>query len=126
MYFLGFRGNIDGNQPFGAQYPQIRGTGFDPQPVSVANSNEISNLVGPPQNRIFRNAANPTSQTARPINSDIPNVPFVPPSYPAGHYDHHEHGYSFQTINGQYVNTGKRKKRETKAEKINFNDSVLA
>jgi len=98
---IGYRGNVDGNQPYGAQYPQIRGTGYvDPQPVSVGNG-------GPPQNRIFRNAS------PAPLPPQSPNVPYVPPSYPAGHYDHHEHGYSFQTINGQYVNTGKRKKRDT-------------
>jgi len=43
-------------------------------------------------------------------------APYVPPSYPAGHYDHHEHGYSFQNINGQYVNTGKRKRRAVEIE----------
>ena len=95
MIFLGYRGNVDGNHPFGAQYPEIRGTGYvEPQPVNVGPG-------GPPQTRIFRNAAE------APVNA-----PYVPPSYPAGHYDHHDHGYSFQTINGQYVNTGKRRKRD--------------
>lgn len=94
---------MDGSQPFGAQYPQIRGTGYvEPQPVSVGGAS-----AGPPQNRIFRNASPAPT---------VPNVPYVPPSYPAGHYDHHEHGYSFQTINGQYVNTGKRKKRSIEEE----------
>jgi len=98
---IGFRGNVaGGNQPLG-QYPSIRGTGYvEPVPVSVGNS-----VAGPPQTRNFRNA---------PATSA--NAPYVPPSYPAGHYDHHEHGYSYQNINGQYVNTGKRKKRGAEEE----------
>jgi len=89
---IGYRAN---ENPFGAQYPEIRGAGYvEPQPVSVGNQ---------PQNRIFRQAG--------PSPAPPANAPYVPPSYPAGHYDHHEHGYSFQTINGQYVNTGKRRKR---------------
>lgn len=106
---IGFRGNADGNQPFGAQYPQIRGQGFvEPDPVAIGVN------AGPPQNRIFRNAGPSPAPKQQPQSpaANIPNVPFVPPSYPSGHYDHHEHGYSFQTINGQYVNTGKRKKRD--------------
>jgi hypothetical protein len=69
---------------------------FDPlQPVSLS---EGEGLGGPQQNRLFRQAAAAASPT--------PGPPYVPPSYPAGHYDHHDHGYSYQTINGQYVNTG--------------------
>ena len=78
-------------------------------------------VAGPPNNRIFRNAGpSPAPAVAQPVSpaAGIPNVPYVPPSYPSRHYDHHEHGYSFQTINGQYVNTGKRRKRDISEEKI--------
>lgn len=80
---VGFRGNVDGKErPLGVQYPEIRGVSFDdPQVLN-------------PVQRFFR---------------DTPQTPYVPSSYPAGHYDHHEHGYSYQTINGQYVQTGGRK-----------------
>jgi len=70
---IGFRGGVaGGNQPFGQpQYPSIRGTGYvEPVPVSVGSN------AGPPQTRNFRNAQ---------------GAPYVPPSYPAGHYDHHEY-----------------------------------
>jgi len=91
---IGYRGNVEGSQSFAGQYAQIRGTAFDPlQPVSLSEADG----GGPSQNRLFRQAA----------ATSAPGPPYVPPSYPAGHYDHHDHGYSYQTINGQYVNTGK-------------------
>jgi hypothetical protein len=70
--------------------PFLTCAAFDPlQPVSLSEDES-----GPQQNRLFRQASAATGP------------PYVPPSYPAGHYDHHEHGYSYQSINGQYVNTG--------------------
>ena len=76
---------MDGN-PGGVQYPQIRGTEYEAEPVIVGG--------GPPQTRTFRDAA---------------GAQYTPPAYsPAGHFDQSEHGYSYQSINGQYVNTGKR------------------
>ena len=72
---------------------------FDPlQTVSLSEDEAVGGGAGSgsQQNRLFRNVAATADSGA----------PFVPPSYPAGHYDHHDHGYSYQTFNGQYVNTG--------------------
>jgi len=86
---IGFRGNADGNQyPFGAQYPQIRGTGYvEADPIL------INDIQGPPQNRDFRNT--------QPVS--------YPPYSPNQYANRDQHGYSYQNINGQYINTGKRK-----------------
>jgi alpha-N-acetylgalactosaminidase len=87
---IGFRGNVDGNNyPYGAQYPQIRGTGYvDPDPIL------LNELQGPQQNRDFRN----TQQ--QPVSY---------PPYSAQQYSNRDlNGYSFQNINGQYINTGKK------------------
>jgi hypothetical protein len=62
--------------------------------VSLSEDESVGGGGGPQQNRLFRNVAAATG------------APYVPPSYPAGHYDRHDHGYSYQTFNGQYVNTG--------------------
>ena len=73
---------------------------FDPlQTVSLSEDEAVGGGAGSgsQQNRLFRNVAAATADSG---------APFVPPSYPAGHYDHHDHGYSYQTFNGQYVNTG--------------------
>ena len=73
---------------------------FDPlQTVSLSEDEAVGGGAGSgsQQNRLFRNVAAATVDSG---------APFVPPSYPAGHYDHHDHGYSYQTFNGQYVNTG--------------------
>jgi len=86
---IGYRGNVDGSSFPAGQYPEIRGTGYvESDPITVGG--------GPPQSRPFRNTPLPQ------------NRPYVPPSYPTGQYDTRDHGYSFQNINGQYINTGKK------------------
>ena len=84
----GFRG---GN----AQYPQIRGDNYvEADPLSLQSA-------GPPQTRIFRNS----QQQQAPQQAYQPQQQAA---YPAT-YDHRDlAGYSFQNINGQYINTGKK------------------
>ena len=56
--------------------------------------------AGPPQTRIFRNSQQAPQQAYQPQQQA---------AYPAT-YDHRDlAGYSFQNINGQYINTGKKK-----------------
>ena len=80
-----------GSNPAG-QYPEIRGQGYvEPDPISVGG--------GPPQSRIFRNTQQ-LPQNQNPYG--------VTPSYPPSQYQNPDLGYSFQNINGQYINTGKK------------------
>ena len=83
----GFRGGS-------SQYPQIRGDNYvEADPLSLQSA-------GPPQTRIFRNSQQPAPQQAY--------QPQQQAAYPAT-YDHRDlAGYSFQNINGQYINTGKK------------------
>ena len=84
--FKGFRGGS-------SQYPQIRGDNYvEADPLSLQSA-------GPPQTRIFRNSQQAPQQTYQPQQQA---------AYPAT-YDHRDlAGYSFQNINGQYINTGKK------------------
>jgi len=85
---IGFRGGS-------SQYPQIRGDNYvEADPLSLQSA-------GPPQTRIFRNSQQaPQQQKAY--------QPQQQAAYPAT-YDHRDlAGYSFQNINGQYINTGKK------------------
>ena len=84
---------MDGSSFPSGQYPEIRGQGYvEPDPISVGG--------GPPQSRIFRNT------------QQLPQNQYVPPSYPNNQYQNQNQnqdlGYSFQNINGQYINTGKK------------------
>ena len=83
----GFRGGS-------SQYPQIRGDNYvEADPLSLQSA-------GPPQTRIFRNSQQAPQQAYQPQQQA---------AYPAT-YDHRDlAGYSFQNINGQYINTGKKK-----------------
>lgn len=84
---IGFRGGS-------SQYPQIRGDNYvEADPLSLQSA-------GPPQTRIFRNSQQAPQQAYQPQQQA---------AYPAT-YDHRDlAGYSFQNINGQYINTGKKK-----------------
>ena len=85
-----FNSGYRGSNPAG-QYPEIRGQSFaEPDPISVGG--------GPPQTRNFRNTA----------QQQLPQNPYVTPSYPNNQYQNQDLGYSFQNINGQYINTGKK------------------
>ena len=85
LFTPGYRGS----NPAG-QYPEIRGQGYvEPDPISVGG--------GPPQSRIFRNT-----------QQQLPQNQYVTPSYPPSQYQNQDLGYSFQNINGQYINTGKK------------------
>ena len=85
----GFRGGS-------SQYPQIRGDNYvEADPLSLQSA-------GPPQTRIFRNSQQPQPQPQQAYQ------PQQQAAYPAT-YDHRDlAGYSFQNINGQYINTGKK------------------
>jgi len=86
---IGYRGNVDGSSFPSGQYPEIRGQGYvEPDPITVGG--------GPPQSRIFRNTQH------------LPQNQYVTPSYSPSHYQNQDLGYSFQNINGQYINTGKK------------------